>query len=224
MLLQVIGTRPQVTTEQALQAVASQFGFVLDERYEMHKATHPHDFFLLLPGHGEMLAMLAGDRTVRAPAFQMKVHPWNRLVNAEPGALYHKVEIELEGVPLHVWEYSTAADLLRPYCSLESLHPDTAERRDLSVFRLTAWTTRPELIPETRPLMVPEPMDNEAPFQPMRRTLRYLIWITVRRLSACRQILPREHLGLHRLPGRNPTIRHRRDRVGGEIGLGLIDQ
>lgn len=58
----------------------------------------------------------------------MRVWPWNRLVNAESGVLYHKVQIDLEGIPLHVWEYSTAADLLRPFCSLESMDPATAAR------------------------------------------------------------------------------------------------
>lgn len=92
----------------------------------MHKATGPHDFFFMLREHGSMLAMLAGDRTLRVPGFQMKVYPWSCLVNAQLGGLYHKVQIDLEGIPPHVWEYSTAADLLRPFCSIESHDPATA--------------------------------------------------------------------------------------------------
>lgn len=111
-LLQITGIRPEVTPEQALAAVAAQFGFQIDDRFRIHRATPPYDFLLIVPDHGMLLAMLGGDRTVHAPAFQLKIRPWNRLVNAEPGALYHKVDIELEGIRPHVWEYSTAADLL----------------------------------------------------------------------------------------------------------------
>lgn len=142
----------------------------------------PYDFFLILPDHGALQRVLGGDRMVRPPAFQLRIQPWNRLVYAEHGVLYHKVLIELEGIPLHVWDYTTAGDLLRPYCSLESMDPDTAERRDLSVFRVTAWTTRPEFIPECRPLLVPEPTFADMPPEPMRRTLRYMVRIRVRRL------------------------------------------
>lgn len=94
---------------------------------------------------------------VHTAAFSLAIRPWTRLVYADHGALYHKVLIEMEGIPLHVWERSIAADLLRPYCSVESVDLATSTRRDLSVYKLTAWTTRPELIPETRILHVPEP-------------------------------------------------------------------
>lgn len=97
-------------------------------------------------------------------------------------ALYHKVQIELDGIPPHVWEYSTGADLLRPFCSLVSLDPDTASQMDLSTFKITAWTTRPELIPDSRILVVLEPMDEESPFYPLRRTLNYNVQIRVCRL------------------------------------------
>lgn len=104
------------------------------------------------------------------------------MANAEHGELCHKVSIELEGIPLHVWNSTTAADLIRPYCLLESVDQDTLDRRDLSVFRLTARTTRPELIPGRRTLVVPEPAGADAPFQLTRRTLKYAVKITVRRL------------------------------------------
>lgn len=140
VLLQISGTWPKVTPQQALAAVAAQFGFQIDERFRIHRAAMPNDFFLTVLEHGMLLTMLGGDRTVHAPTFQLKIRPWNRLVNAEPSVLYHKVAIELDGIPPHVWEYNTAADLLRPFCSLESMHPDTAERRDLSTFQVVAWT------------------------------------------------------------------------------------
>lgn len=62
---------------------------------------------------------------------------------------------------------------------------DTADRRDFSVFRVTAWTTRPELILKDATLVVPEPSDAEDVFRSCRRTLEYPIKIIVRRLLVC---------------------------------------
>lgn len=89
------------------------------------------------------------------------------------------MQVELEGIPLHVWNATTAADLLRPFCLLESVDPDTLARQDPTMFRVIARTTRPEFIPEQRTLVVPEPAGDEAPFLLTRWTLKYSINIRV---------------------------------------------
>lgn len=81
-----------------------------------------------------------------------------------------------------MWNRKTAADILRPYCAVEGVEPDSALGRDLSVFRLTARTTRAELIPESCTLVILEPANAEIPFQLVRNTLKYKINIRVRRL------------------------------------------
>lgn len=91
MLLQVTGTRPEISPQQALAAVAAQFGFQLDDGFKIHRAPPPNDFFLQVPNHGMVHSMLGGDRSVLGPGFQLKIRPWSRLVNAEPGALFHNV-------------------------------------------------------------------------------------------------------------------------------------
>lgn len=128
VLVQITGTRPTVSPAQARSAIAAQFGIPDDEQLQIHRATPPYDFLLMLPDHGVYLTVLNGDRTVHTAAFSLSIRPWHRLVYADHGALYHKVEIELEGIPMHVWCYSTAAALLRPYCSIVSIHPETAAR------------------------------------------------------------------------------------------------
>lgn len=182
ILVQISGTRPPVSLEQAKTAIANQCGIPLDERLQIHPAMPPYDFLLIAPDHGAYLAVLAGDRMIQTPAFTLLVRPWHRLVYADYAALYHKVQIDIVGIPPHVWRRSTAATLLGSYCSIDHVHPDTLARRNLSTFTLTAWTTRPERIPESRTLCVPEPFDAESLLQPMRRTLRYPVHIHVRRL------------------------------------------
>lgn len=103
------------------------------------------------------------------------------MVYVDHDALYHKVQIKIERIPPHVFEASTAAAILRPYCSMIRVHPQMVARLDLAVFKLTAWTTRPKRIPESRTIAIPEPEDHMLPL-PMCRTLRYTVHIHVRRL------------------------------------------
>lgn len=66
--VQIIGTRPPVTPEDALQAIVNQFN--LDaSTLEIHRVTSPEDFLLRVPNHDVPLAVLQGDRTVNTPAF-----------------------------------------------------------------------------------------------------------------------------------------------------------
>lgn len=181
VFVQIVGTRPTVEPQTARRAIAAAF-HLQEASLEISRVAPPEDYVVKFPNRGAMLLALQGDRLVHTPAFSLLLKPWSRLANAEHGTLYHKVQIELEGIPLHVWNYTTAADLLRPYCSIESIDPLTEGRHELRVFKVIARTTRPEFIPESRILAVPEPAHVEAPFHLERRYLKYVIRIHVRRL------------------------------------------
>lgn len=182
VFVQVVGTRPPVQLEEARRAIAEHFQ-LQESSLEINRVAPPEDFLLRVPNHGALIRVLQGDRSVITPAFKLLLKPWSRLANADSGELvHHKVQIDMEGIPLHVWNRATAEELLRPFCLLESVHPDTLERRDLSVFRIVARTTRPECIPDSRTLVVPEPAGDEAPSLLMQRTLKYNVRLCVRRL------------------------------------------
>lgn len=46
MLVQVVGTRPEVSAAQALEAIATKYGVFQDERLEIHPVIAPFDFFV----------------------------------------------------------------------------------------------------------------------------------------------------------------------------------
>lgn len=117
-----------MSLEQARSAIAHKFGIPLDESLDIHVASAPFDFLLITLDHAAYLTMLNGDRSVHTPNFSLSIRPWSRLIYADHGALYHRVLIEIKGIPLHIWVASTAAALLRPYCSVTSIHPETAAR------------------------------------------------------------------------------------------------
>lgn len=64
--------------------------------------------------------------------------------------------LEIEGIPPHVWREDTAAKILAPSCWIQDVHPDTVTKRDLSKFKLTAWTHDPSSIPTFSTLVVAE--------------------------------------------------------------------
>lgn len=102
VLVQITGTLSPVTPEQARAAIADKFGIRMDEHLEIHAVAASFDFFLILPDHAANLTVLNGDRTVQTLAFSLSIRPWSRLIYADHGALYHKVQIEIEGIPPHV--------------------------------------------------------------------------------------------------------------------------
>jgi hypothetical protein len=68
------------------------------------------------------------------------------------------MDIELLGLPTHVWELETAEQLLNDHGLVMGLHPDTEDRWDLVSFKLSAWCDRPENIPSIMDLHVVEPL------------------------------------------------------------------
>ena len=72
------------------------------------------------------------------------------------------VDIMIEGIPSHAWEWETAAKLLGASCDIISLAPETANREDLSLFKLRAWCRDPNLVPVQKKILIPEPQVEYA--------------------------------------------------------------
>jgi len=89
------------------------------------------------------------------------------------------VDVEVRGVPAHVWKLETAEHLLDEWCWVHALHPDTVQRRDYSSFRLSAWCSSPERIPAAMDLVVVEPPAPVVEVPPVKRALSYAVSITV---------------------------------------------
>jgi hypothetical protein len=61
-----------------------------------------------------------------------------------------------------LWDVEVVEDLLGKSCAVEEVAPETRSRADLSLFKLTAWTSEPSAIPVARTLAVPEPLREET--------------------------------------------------------------
>jgi hypothetical protein len=139
----------------------------------------PNDLLLLLPSEEEAVRIYNDGRPIQLDQLSLHCRRWSRFKNAAGVTLPQLVDVEVRGVPAHVWELETAEHLLDEWCWVRALHSDTVQRRDYSSFQLTAWCSCPERIPAAMDLVVVEPPVPVVEAPPVKRALSYEISITV---------------------------------------------
>ena len=117
-------------------------------------------------------------------------------MNAEPILLYHKVVIEVDGVPVHAWDLDTVSKLLAPQCWIERLDEATSSKADMSTYKVTAWTLNLAFIPTAKRLLIAEAelpivysnptnqciFGNLTPYLREKRVLDYPVELHLRRI------------------------------------------
>jgi hypothetical protein len=96
----------------------------------------------------------------------LRFRPWNRFAQATKVTMRTKVDLVMEGVPPHAWDREVAVELLGTSCSIDEIEVRTHSRRDLGMFRCSAWTSDPAAIPPARTLAIPEPAPDPESFGP----------------------------------------------------------
>ncbi|RCV21634.1 hypothetical protein SETIT_4G153600v2 [Setaria italica] len=140
----------------------------------------PNELLLVFSSEEDAVRVYNEGRPIHLPLIALHCRRWSRLKDATGVSLPQLVDIEIRGVPAHVWEMETAEHLLDEWCWIRGLHPDTIDRRDYSSFQLSAWCLQPEKIPTAMELVVvepPAPLVEDDP--PLKRALSYDIKITV---------------------------------------------
>ena len=66
--------------------------------------------------------------------FSLLCKRWSRLTGAKGRVLPFLIDVELRGIPNHVWETSTVDRLLSPHAWVQQVHPDTLGLVYLSCF------------------------------------------------------------------------------------------
>jgi hypothetical protein len=89
------------------------------------------------------------------------------------------LDIELEGVPAHLWGVGTAELLLDGLCMVQGLHPDSIDSMDMAVLKLRAWCFSTDSLPAVLDLHVQEPLVVGEDGSIVPRTLVYPISVRV---------------------------------------------
>jgi hypothetical protein len=164
MVASVGGRRPAVSAEQL--AAALRWRGIPATTFSVHTFA-PEDFLVVLESE-ELRRHAAGLPTMLVAGAPMVLRPWNRQSQAKHAPLTTKVWLVLEGIPPHAWDVEVVEDLLAKSCAMAEVAPETRWRMDLSLFKLTAWTSELDAIPVARTLAVPEPLEVERPLPPAR--------------------------------------------------------
>lgn len=100
---------------------------------------------------------------------------WSWLAGASRRVLPWLIDVELWGIPVHVWETSTVEQSLSPLACIQQVHPDTIRLRDLVSFRCSAWCLDPSALPPTKELWVSKPPVTAMDGPSVKRLLSYPI-------------------------------------------------
>lgn len=192
LFVTVVGSRSAMSADLVAEEVATTLAIKVD-RIVVHKSSL-EDFLMLIPS--EMARNVFNNEAMfNTPSCSLKFKFWSRLAHAEAVSLSLHVSIEMRGVPVHAWMLSTAQDLLRGYRTSVELCTDTAVRRDLSCFRVSAWCWRLELIPAMLELLIPEPEMHPCQDLSLKRMLSYEISVSMSVVSPSMAV-PRIHCRL----------------------------
>jgi hypothetical protein len=116
-----------------------------------------NELLMVFASEADAVRVYDNERPIHRPQVTLHCKRWSRLKNASSFTLPNLVDIEVCGVPPHVWELETTEHLLDEWCWVRGLHRDTLERKDYSSFRLTAWCSSPGKVPVAMDLVVVEP-------------------------------------------------------------------
>ncbi|KAI5008556.1 hypothetical protein ZWY2020_009604 [Hordeum vulgare] len=120
---------------------------------------HPEDFLIIF-ATPEFRNSATGAGSVVHQGFELFFRPWIRQAQATATVMRVLVDIMIEGIPFHAWEWETADKILGSSCDIISLAPETVSREDLSLFKLRAWCRDPDLVPVEKCMWIPEPVEE----------------------------------------------------------------
>ncbi|KAE8784962.1 hypothetical protein D1007_41391 [Hordeum vulgare] len=183
------GARPAVSCREAAEAIS----VVLEipcHGFSVHKF-YPEDFLVVFAAV-DLCNIALTARSIEHGHFKLFVRPWLRQAQIVSRLMRTQVDLMIEGVPSHACTRETATKMLGSSCLVESLAPETANREDLSLFKLRAWCVDPDEVRVVKRLRVPEPeeVDPTASMPTSRQVLEYTTLIHVGRI--------REHEGAER--------------------------
>jgi len=173
----VVGDPTAVSVDGLVAELARRYDLPASSMM-MHRLS-PNEFLLVLSNEDDDVRVYNEERPIQISQITLHCRRWSRFMKATGVTLPHLVDVEIRGIPAHVWELDTAEHLLDEWCWVRALHPDTVDRRDYSTFRLSAWCSHPEEIPAAMDLVVVEPPAPVAEAPPVKRALSYDVQITM---------------------------------------------
>lgn len=180
LIVTVLGHMSSDSAAIVLDALASRFSFEADALHLRRAASN--SFLVFFPSEDHATRVFNGGQSLFIPPVRLHLKRWSRQALASSGsALPLLLDIELRGIPAHLWELGTAEVLLNGFCLIQELHPESVEGIDMSVLKLRAWSFNPDCLPAVLDLHVQEPLVEGEDGAIFPRSLVYPIIVKVTR-------------------------------------------
>ncbi|KAM0836415.1 hypothetical protein ACQ4PT_062356 [Festuca glaucescens] len=153
----VSGKRAYVTLSEAGAALAERVPRAADN-FTVHRSW-PAGFLFVYSSRRVRDEVMAAD-AAHGRDFSLRFSPWNRQLQAMQCRLRYRAHFELQGVPAHAWNRTTATAVLSSDAWVECLGTLTANREDLWLFRVVAWTNDLSVFPKAMEMLIEEPDDR----------------------------------------------------------------
>jgi hypothetical protein len=115
-----------------------------------------------------------------ASPLPLHLRRWSRQASAtRGGVLPVLLDVELGGIPAHLWGIDTAEHLIDGHCIVQGLHTDSVDGTDMSVLKLKAWGFSMDCLPSRYDLHVEEPTSIGEDGSCFPRTLIYSVSVKV---------------------------------------------
>ena len=125
---------------------------VLDEmclhRGEVVVSRHQPEPFLLKFSDHRRAEEATRMKCFRHHGVILNVRPWRSLSAALGAAMFFRVRLRLEGVPMHAWSPDIVEKLIGRNCALEYIDTNLLHPDDTRTIDLCAWTPNPSRIPK----------------------------------------------------------------------------
>jgi hypothetical protein len=190
LMVSVVGQEGTGCATEVREALASRFGLDADA-LRLRRAA-PGSFLVLFPSEELAVRVISEGPSILVPPLRLHVKRWTRKAFASGGsALSSLIDVELRGIPAHLWGLEIAEVLLGPYCLIQGLHPDSISGEDLSVIRLGARCRSPVGLPEVLDLHAVELaiLDEDGVWIP-----RSLVFLVIVKIIGPEGALVEEHL------------------------------
>jgi hypothetical protein len=178
LIVTVLGPGSSDCAAVVLEQLASRVSLEADALHLRRAASN--SFLVFFPSEElASRAIIVGQSLFVSPV-RLHLRRWYRQALASGGgSLPMLMDIELEGVPAHLWGVRIAELLLDGLCMVQGLHPDSIDSVDMAVLKLEAWCFSPDSLPAVIDLHVQEPLvvGEDGSFVP--RTLVYPISVRV---------------------------------------------
>lgn len=116
----------------------------------------PEDFLVRFSMH-EHLDLVLGDPCPRGETLLFLWRHWLRTSMASPGPMRFRVLVGMKSVPTHLQDADTTQIILGSSCAKVFVAPPNAGDNDDPELFATAWCVHPDLIPDEKLVVVPEP-------------------------------------------------------------------